>query len=169
MTDLITPRLTGRPVAPSDAPFLARLFGAAEVGRWTSSDGAPWDAARAAAKAEAFAAHWTAHRFGLRLWREGDAPVALAGLQFCVIGGLPAIEAAFAVLPARQRRGLAAEAMAAALVEAPDIALRLQAVTRPGNAAAEALLTRLGFAACGPSAAAAQDGAASPRLWTRGP
>jgi RimJ/RimL family protein N-acetyltransferase len=163
MSHLTTPRLHGRPVAPSDAPFLARLFGAAEVGRWTSAEQAPWTPARAEARAAAFAAHWTAHRFGLRLWDEGGAPVALAGLQFCVIGGLPAIEAAFAVIPERQRRGLAAEAMAAVLSEAPDISRSLHAVTLPGNAAAEALLTRLGFSA------APRRGPPAPRLWSRGP
>lgn len=158
MATLATSRLRGRPVGLSDAPFLAGLFGAPGVAAWASEDRAPWTPARAEAKAAAFAAHWTAHRFGLRVWEEDGAPAVLAGLQFCVIGGMPAVEAAFATAPNRQRRGLAAEAMAAALSEAPDIAVRLHAVTLPGNAAAEALLSRLAFApvADGP-----------PRLWER--
>ncbi|MEM1313194.1 MAG: GNAT family protein [Pseudomonadota bacterium] len=156
MSALVTSRLQGRPVAPSDAPFLAALFGAPGVAAWTSEDRAPWTPARAKAKAAAFAAHWTAHRFGLRVWEEDGVPAVLAGLQFCVIGGLPAVEAAFATAPERQRRGLAAEAMAAALTEAPGIAARLHAVTLAGNAPAEALLRRLGFAL-------AADG--PPRLW----
>ncbi|MEO1689525.1 MAG: GNAT family N-acetyltransferase [Pseudomonadota bacterium] len=156
--ELDTARLRGRPVRDGDGPFLAALFGAPEVGAWTQAEAAPWTPARAAAEARAFAAHWTAHRFGLRVWSDAQGPAALAGLQFCVIGGLPAVEAAFAVRPDRQRRGLAREAMTAALEEAPQIAAWLHAATRPENAAAEALLRRLGFArvAEGP-----------PRVWRR--
>mgnify|MGYP005857372731 CR=1 FL=1 len=145
MTRLATPRLDGHPVARSDAGFLAALFGRAEVGHWTGESRAPWTAAEAARRAEGFAAHWAAHGFGLRVWREGAAPVALAGLQFCVIDGRAEVELSFAVSPERQGEGLAREAAAAALAEAPGIAAEVAAVTWADNAPALTLLAALGF------------------------
>ena len=145
MSLLRTQRLTGRPVTARDAGFLASLFGRAEIGAWTSDDAAP-DRREAAERARAFAAHWSAHGFGLRLWKDAAGPAGLAGLQFCVLEGAAAVEASFAFLPDRWGRGLAQEAMQAAMQEAPALAAEIHAVVREGNAPAFALLRRLGFA-----------------------
>ncbi|HKK37563.1 MAG TPA: GNAT family N-acetyltransferase [Paracoccaceae bacterium] len=145
MSVLDSPRLRGRPVAPGDAPVLAVLFGEPATLRWSADGARPWDAARARAGAEAHAAHWAAHRFGLRLWEDAAGPAVLAGLQFCVIDGRAEIEASFAAFPDRRRKGLAGEAMAAVVAEAPQIAREVAAVVREGNRPALALLARLGF------------------------
>ncbi|SFH77408.1 GNAT family N-acetyltransferase [Albimonas pacifica] len=144
MSTLRTLRLEGRPVRPRDAAFAAALFGRSEIARWTGDD-APWSRAQAAGRARAFAGHWTAHGFGLRLWRDREGPAGVAGLQFCVLEGAAAIEASFAFAPERWGQGLAAEAMAAALAEGAGICAEVQAVVREGNAPAVALLRRLGF------------------------
>ena len=144
MSILRTQRLEGRPVRPRDAAFTAALFGRAEVGRWTG-DGDPCTRAQAADRARGFAAHWTAHGFGLRLWRDRDGAAGLAGLQFCVMEGAAAIEASFAFMPERWGAGLAAEAMTAALGESRAICAEVQAVVREGNAPAIGVLRRLGF------------------------
>lgn len=144
MSTLRTQRLEGRPVRPRDAAFAAALFGHAQVGRWTG-DESGWSRAEASGRARAFAAHWTAHGFGLRLWRDRDGPAGVAGLQFCVMEGAAAVEASFAFAPDRWGRGLAAEAMTAALAEGGAICAQVQAVVREGNAPALALLRRLGF------------------------
>lgn len=144
MSILRTQRLEGRPVRPRDAAFAAALFGRAEVGRWIGDDD-PWSRAQAADRARAFAAHWTAHGFGLRLWRDRQGAAGIAGLQFCVMEGTAAIEASFAFAPERWGAGLATEAMAAALCEARAICVEVQAVVREGNAPAVAVLRRLGF------------------------
>lgn len=145
MSTLRTRRMEGRPVRPRDASFAAALFGHPQVGRWTG-DAAPRGRTQAGLRARAFAAHWTAHGFGLRLWRDAEGPAGLAGLQFCVLGGAAAVEASFAFAPDRWGRGLAAEAMTATLAEAAGICAEVQAVVREGNDPALALLRRLGFA-----------------------
>ncbi|MDF2234012.1 GNAT family N-acetyltransferase [Albimonas sp. CAU 1670] len=144
MNTLRTQRLEGRPIRPRDASFAAALFGREEVGRWTG-EGDPWTRAVAAQRARAFAAHWTAHGFGLRLWRDARGPAGVAGLQFCVLEGAAAIEASFAFAPERWGEGLATEAMRASLAEAQAICAEVQAVVREGNAPAVAVLRRLGF------------------------
>lgn len=150
MSLLRTPRLVGRPITPRDARFAAALFGRPEVGRWTGEGaaGAPGERVRA------FAAHWTAHGFGLRVWEREGRPAALAGLQFCVIAGRGAVEASFAVSPEHWGEGLGEEAMGAALAEAEGICREVVAVAHAENERAVRLLRRLGFA----EAAGGEDG-----------
>lgn len=145
MSLLRTQRMEGRPVRPEDAAFAASLFGRAEVGRWTA-EGGVWTPAAAADRARAFAAHWTAHGFGLRVWSDAGGPAGVAGLQFCVLEGAAAVEASFAFAPERWGEGLACEAMQPALDEARAICVEVQAVVREGNLPAFAVLRRLGFA-----------------------
>ncbi len=147
MSLLRTQRLVGRPVTPRDARFAEALFARPEVGRWT---GEQVDRARV----RAFAAHWTAHGFGLRVWERDGRPAALAGLQFCVIAGRGAVEASFAVAPEFWGEGLGEEAMAAALGEATAICREVVAVAHAENRRAVRLLRRLGFA----EAAGGEDG-----------
>lgn len=144
MEILRTERLTGRPPRPRDARFAAALLARPEVGAWTGEAGAPCPAL-AKAQAQAAAAHWAAHGFGLRVWQAGGAPVGLAGLRFCVQEGRAAVEAAFAVAPERWGEGLGGEVMAAVMAEAPAICTEVRAAVHDGNAAALALLRGLGF------------------------
>lgn len=145
MTPLRTPRLTGAPVRPADARFLAALFGDAGVAAASEQAGRPWTLARARTRASGFAAHWTAHGFGLRVWRDDRGPAVLAGLQYCIIAGRAEVELSFAVAPDRQGLGLGREAAAAALAEAPALTAGVAAVTFEANAPARALLRSLGF------------------------
>ncbi|MGM0583053.1 MAG: GNAT family N-acetyltransferase [Pseudomonadota bacterium] len=144
MTVIRTERLRGRPVTARDGRFAADLFGRAEVGPAAGEAGV-LDRRAAAERARAWAAHWRAHGFGLRVWEAEGRPIALAGLHFCVMGGRGAVEASFAVLPERWGQGLAREAMGAALGEAPGICQEVEAVVREENVQAAGVLRALGF------------------------
>ena len=83
MTALRTARLTGRPIRARDARFAAALFGDDQVGRHVAESRRPWSRQLAQDRALAFAAHWSAHGFGLLLWETagegGEAGAAGAG------------------------------------------------------------------------------------------
>ena len=163
MTALRTARLSGRPIRASDARHAADLFGRDEVGRFVAESRRAWTAELAFDRARAFAAHWSAHGFGLRVWETpagAPAPPAfappafappafagVAGLQFCVLEGRGAVEVSFAFLPEFWGKGLAREAMEAVLGEAADVCREIEAVAHADNLRAAALLARLGFAA----------------------
>ncbi|WP_170317553.1 GNAT family N-acetyltransferase [Paroceanicella profunda] len=145
MDQMTTPRLHGRPCQTDDQAHVRALFGAEEIRRWASPPGLVWSPERYALITLRLAAHWAAHGWGPRMWFAGGALVGIAGLQFAVLDGLPAVEIAFAVLPALQRRGFATEMIAATLVEARGIARRVDAAVLEDNAVSRLLLARQGF------------------------
>ncbi|TYO88431.1 GNAT family N-acetyltransferase [Oceanicella actignis] len=139
--------MSGRPLAESDAPFLRALFADPAVGPLVSAERRPWDAALAAEAAADYARHWRRRGWGLRLWIEGGRARGVAGFNMCEIGGVEAVEASFAFVPRAQGRGLAEEAMRAALDELrPPV---VWAVIHADNAPSERLLRKLGFASAG--------------------
>jgi RimJ/RimL family protein N-acetyltransferase len=152
MTLLTTARMTARPACSDDVDLVRAIFSAPEVGRWTSRDARPWTEIRILARTGQFAAHWEAHGFGLRFWFLGDRLAGVAGLQHKIVDGAGAVEASFAFLPAHWRKGLATEAMAASMEEAPEICREVRAVTLPGNIASQKVLERVGFTPDGETA-----------------
>ncbi len=155
---LRTERLEGRPIRDADLPLTRALFGAPEVGFGTSADAAAWPEDRIAARTAAFAAHWRAHDFGLRLWFEQGVFVGIAGLHLRVVDGRGAVEASFALTPAAQGRGLAQEAMRAALAEAAPFCRVTYAVVYADNPRSARLLRRLGYLRAGAPALPDPDG-----------
>ncbi|WP_157982326.1 GNAT family N-acetyltransferase [Oceanicella sp. SM1341] len=145
MDQIETPRLHGRPCRAEDKAHVTALFGTEEIRRWASPPGLVWSAERYATVTRRLAAHWASHGWGPRLWFEGRSLVGIAGLQFAVLDGLAAVEIAFAVLPAAQRRGFATEMLAATLSEAGGITRRVDAAVLEDNAASRLLLSREGF------------------------
>ena len=146
MSEIRTRRLRGRAVEEADAPFIARLFAAPQVGRWISAERAPWRVDESRARAREFVAHWRAHGFGMRVWEERGAPTALAGLHFAVMEGRGAVEASFAVAPAAWGRGLGREALAGALGDAPEGCREVLALVLRDNLRAMRVLRAVGFA-----------------------
>jgi RimJ/RimL family protein N-acetyltransferase len=95
------------------------------------------------------AAHWAAHGFGPRLWLHEGRPAALAGLRHQLIEGRSVIEALWTVEPDLHRRGLAPEAMRAAMAADAAEARAVEAWTRPDNGPSQRVAARLGFAPVG--------------------
>lgn len=145
MSAIATDRLSGRPCTPEDRDLVAALFADGEVRRWTTPPGLLWSPARVESVTMKLAAHWVAHGWGPRLWFEQGRFAGIAGLQFAVIGGRGVVEIAYALMPPARGRGLAGEAVAAILAEAPGIAREIVAALRPGNAPSLRLLARAGF------------------------
>jgi RimJ/RimL family protein N-acetyltransferase len=145
MSVLATSRLRGRPCTADDAPHVEALFGDPGIRRWISPPGRPWTDARAGIIAARLAAHWDAHGWGQRLWFDADRLVGIAGLQFAILGGEGAVEAALAIDRGRQGMGYGREALSAVMAEAPAIATRIRAAVLSENRPSAGLLASLGF------------------------
>lgn len=143
--DMRTARLTGRRVSRFDAALLARIWRDPQGARWLSASGEPWSRARVKMAAERLAAHWTAHRFGPRMWFHERRFVGYAGLKFAQIDRSPCVEIMWGAPPDAWGRGFITEAAAACLSE--DLGYKeITAITLPDNIRSQAVMTRLGFA-----------------------
>jgi RimJ/RimL family protein N-acetyltransferase len=119
------------------------------VARWLAPPPLPrLDAAGARALLARDAAHWERHGFGpwLLLDRADGATVGRAGLQWLEVGGRPVLDLGWAVVPARQGRGLATEVARAALDAARALGLpEPRVMTMAGNAASQRVAAKLGL------------------------
>jgi RimJ/RimL family protein N-acetyltransferase len=146
---LSTERLTGRPWRADDWPFLLRLQSDPRSGPWITRRGATPTEDLARASVARFVGHWAAHGFGPRLWFFEGRPAALAGLRHQLIDGRAVVEALWTVEPDLHGRGLAPEAMRAALAADAPEARAVEAWTRPDNAPSQRVMAKLGFVAVG--------------------
>lgn len=109
MPQLATSRMDLRPFMAGDWRDLAAINGDARAMDTLSADGKPLAEADIKARAQAFAAHWQAHGFGL--WHVSDSAhgsfCAYAGLRFVLLDGKPIIELAYAVVPEFWQQGRA--------------------------------------------------------------
>lgn len=143
-----TPRLRLRRMRPMDlVPFQA-YRGDPEVGRWQGWRPLPDDEAAAFLQAMAVSP-WCPRDAWFQLGvaeRDSDTLIGDLGLRLHDRHG-PVLEIGFTLAAAAQGRGLAAEAVdaAVALVFAHTDAARIVAVTDARNAAAQRLLARLRF------------------------
>ncbi len=150
MTVLETPRLRLRPFTEDDASAHSVLYGDPEVTRFLPGGPFAPDAvqARSARSLARFSEHWALHGWGV--WAVVDkASDRLIGQ--CGLNHLPDradVELLYALARSHWRRGLAAEAGAAALEHGfTSVGLdRIVAVTRPDHVASRRVMERLGMA-----------------------
>ena len=147
---LDTPRLSGEPIGPEHEAEIAELTLDPRVYRtlW------PWAYPPTRADVRAGLVdkrdHWERHGFGLWLLRDRATGlmVGRGGLQYTdAIGGF-AVEAAWAIAPARWGEGLATELAIASVWVAFDV-LDLHeviAITLPDNRASRRVMEKAGFA-----------------------
>ncbi|HEU0223491.1 MAG TPA: GNAT family N-acetyltransferase [Paracoccaceae bacterium] len=157
MNEIATERLKGRPCNPGDVEHIRALLSAPDVQRWLCLPVLDWTEERCEIATMRLTAHWLCHGWGPRLWFAGDRFVGLIGLRFAMLAGHGAVEIAFAVMPAEQRKGYAREALAATLAEAPSIAREVSAAVLRDNLASLHLLRDLGFAEAGRSEEAGRE------------
>jgi RimJ/RimL family protein N-acetyltransferase len=146
---LETQRMTGEPVGPEHETELAGLTLDPRVYRtlW------PWSYPPTRADVRAGLVdkreHWERYGFGLWLLRDratGEM-VGRGGLQYTdAIGGF-AVEAAWAIAPARWRQGLATELARASVTVAFEVldVHEVIAITLPGNVASRRVMEKAGF------------------------
>lgn len=141
--------LEGRPFRRDDWPVILALHRAPEASRWLLPPGEEASEGRARRVADVFAEAWLAEGFGPYLWSRSGRPVGYGGLRRRAGGAAGEIEALFAFEPESWGRGWASAVGRAALESdgpRPGEGGSVIGRVRPGNAAAQALLLRLGFA-----------------------
>jgi RimJ/RimL family protein N-acetyltransferase len=98
---------------------------------------------------EAMIAHWEWHGFGMWLLRDRrtGAMIGRGGLQYTYVADFDAVEAGWAIIPARWGEGLATElALACVKVASNDLQLReLVAFTLPDNIASRRVMEKASF------------------------
>ena len=146
MTDvpvIETARLRLRRLTMADHPAWEAYFADAEASRW---NGGPLTPSAAWMRFCAEIGHWSAAGFGV--WALEPKPAGgFAGVcGFWRLEGWNVTGLTFFTVPAYRRRGFAAEAARAALACAYDVWRweRVETVARDENAAARALIARLG-------------------------
>jgi RimJ/RimL family protein N-acetyltransferase len=150
LATLQTPRMTGEPLGPEHEAELADLTLDPRVYRTLWPWAYPPTRADVRAGLEDKRDHWERHGFGLWLLRDCGSGelVGRGGLQFTdAIGGF-AVEAAWAITPARWGQGLATE-LARASVEVAFGPLDVQeliAIALPDNHASRRVMEKAGFA-----------------------
>lgn len=145
---IITDRLELAPLALDDAPFVLELLNTPGFLRFIGDKGVrDLDGARRYL-AEGPLVSYARHGFGLLrvALRPDGTPIGICGL--IRRPGLDDVDLGFALLPAFERKGYAAEAARATLERGREAhgLRRVVAITDPGNSASVRLLERLGFA-----------------------
>jgi RimJ/RimL family protein N-acetyltransferase len=144
---LTTVRLVARPPLPDDADALAAIYRHHGVARWFW--GRIPDDDDIATMLRRDRAHWRDHGFGRWYWveRGGEEVVAKCGARFKVVEGAEEVSMHWAVRPDRQRRGIAAEAVEAAVTDAFCVVgcASLVAIAHVDNRASQALAEHAGF------------------------
>ena len=147
MRQLTTVRLVARPPLPGDADALVAIFRHPGVacwfwGRLPDDD----DIATMLARDRE---HWREHGFGRWYWAErgSEEVVAKCGPRFKVVEGTEELSMHWTVRPDRHRRGIAAEAVEAAVTDAFQQVgcASLVAIAHVDNRASQALAERTGF------------------------
>jgi RimJ/RimL family protein N-acetyltransferase len=112
LEEVRTERLIGRTPHRADAAAIEAIYGVPEVARWAVPGGRPLHRDGALALIDRDLAHWRAHGFGRWAWFsvESSRLVARCGPKLMLVDGRPELELHWAVLPAAQRQGFAAEA-----------------------------------------------------------
>jgi len=144
-----TTRLHGRRPAAGDEPGVRALLLDPGVGAWLRPPPLPaFEAPDAATLLSTDEEHWREHGFGALtlLDRGSGAYVGRGGLARTTVLGQPAVELAWAILPARQREGLATEAACAAIAWAWRLGLpEVVSFSLRGNAASRRVMDKAGL------------------------
>lgn len=148
LVPLVTGRLELAPLGLDDAPFILELLNSPGFLRFVGDKGVrDLEGARGYLAAGPLASY-AKHGFGLLrvALRDGGPAIGICGL--IRRPGLDDVDLGFALLPAFEGRGYAAEAARATLERGRDAhgLRRVVAITDPGNAGSVRLLERLGFA-----------------------
>lgn len=148
LTPLLTDRLELAPLGLDDAPFVLVLLNTPGFLRFVGDKGVRDLEGARRYLVDGPLASYAANGFGLLrvALRDTGAPIGICGL--IRRPGLDDVDLGFALLPAYEGRGYAAEAARATLAQGRDAhgLRRVVAITDPGNAASVRVLERLGFA-----------------------
>jgi RimJ/RimL family protein N-acetyltransferase len=145
---LTTVRLVARPPLPGDADALVAIYRHPGVARWFWPGRLP-DDDDIATMLRRDREHWREHGFGRWYWAERGSGevVAKCGPRFKVVEAAEEVSMHWAVRPDRHRRGIAAEAVEAAVTDAFRAVgcASLVAIAHVDNRASQALAERAGF------------------------
>lgn len=146
-----TARLEGVPISSDAGPLLVAILTDPRVAR--TLGGVP-SADALAGRVARQAAHWTAHGFGVWLWREREtgALVGRGGLALVVVEDRAEVEVGWTVDPERWGEGFGSEIGRAGVDHAFGVlGLReLVAYTLPANFASRRIMEKLDFRREGP-------------------